>query len=86
MTRACGCALFVRHRSGSALAVAFRRILSKVRTCPTVTHPILRQQGCGARLTMDALYQLSYVGLKLASYRRRTGGGPEEQTDSARRG
>ncbi len=37
-------------------------------------------------LTMDALYQLSYVGLKLASYRRRTGGGPEEQTDSARRG
>lgn len=27
------------------------------------------------RLTMAVLYQLSYVGLALASYRRRTGGG-----------
>jgi hypothetical protein len=28
---------------------------------------------------MDALYQLSYVGLALASYRRRTGGGGPAQ-------
>jgi len=35
---------------------------------------------------MAVLYQLSYVGLALASYRRRTGGGPKEQTGSARRG
>ena len=30
-------------------------------------------------LTMAALYQLSYVGLALASYRRRTGGGGPAQ-------
>ena len=33
-------------------------------------------------LTMDALYQLSYVGLKLASYRRRTGGGEADLAEA----
>lgn len=35
---------------------------------------------------MAVLYQLSYVGLTDQCYRRRTGGGPEEEAGSVPRG
>ena len=48
--------------------------------------PICRENAAGDPfLTMAVLYQLSYVGLALASYRRRTGGGGPAQIPGATR-